>query len=121
MFFFYQIIISFILIFSPIIIFYRIKKNKEDKKRFIEKFSFPTKNKKRGSLIWLHGASVGEIMSIVPLIKYYEKKKSIKQILITSSTLSSSNILKTFKAKSAPISYDTAHLLAKLSCLFYCF
>ncbi len=99
MFFFYQIIISFILILSPIIIFYRIKKNKEDKKRFIEKFSFPTKNKKRGSLIWLHGASVGEIMSIVPLIKYYEKKKSIKQILITSSTLSSSNILKTFNFK----------------------
>ena len=38
-------------------------------------------------------------MSIIPLIKYYEKNKSVKQILITSSTLSSSKILKQFKFK----------------------
>ena len=39
MFFLYQIIISILLIFSPIIIFFRTLKNKEDKKRFKEKFS----------------------------------------------------------------------------------
>ena len=38
-------------------------------------------------------------MSIIPLIKYYEKNKSINQILITSSTLSSSKIIKKFKFK----------------------
>ena len=38
-------------------------------------------------------------MSILPLIKYYEKKKSIKQILITSSTLSSSKIIKKYHFK----------------------
>ena len=43
--------------------------------------------------------SVGEILSVVPLIKYYEKNKNIKQILITSSTLSSSNVIKKFKFK----------------------
>ena len=75
MFFFYQIIVTFILILSPFVIIYRIKKNKEDKIRFIEKFSIPTLNKKKGKLIWIHGASVGEILSIIPVIKYYEKKK----------------------------------------------
>jgi 3-deoxy-D-manno-octulosonic-acid transferase len=31
------------------------------------------------NLIWFHGASVGEIMSIIPIIKKYEKiKKLIK-------------------------------------------
>ena len=99
MFFFYQIIISILLIFSPIIIFFRILKNKEDQKRFKEKFSQIDKKRKKGKLIWFHGASVGEIMSIIPLIKYYEKQTAINQILITSSTLSSSKIIKKFNYK----------------------
>ena len=89
MFLLYQIIIFIILIFSPLIIIIRILKNKEDKKRFIEKFSITSKKRAKGKLIWFHGASVGEILSIVPLIKNYEKNNSIAQILITSSTLSS--------------------------------
>ncbi len=99
MFFIYQIILTILILVSPIIIIYRIIKNKEDKKRFLEKFGFPSRKKNNENLIWFHGASVGEIMSIVPLIKYYEKNKSIKQILITSSTLSSSKILKKYKFK----------------------
>ena len=107
---FYQSIISLLLIFSPIIILFRIFKKKEDINRFIEKFSFHTKKRSGGNLIWFHGASVGEILSVIPLIKYYEKKKTIKQILITSSTLSSSKILKKFKFKKSvhqfyPIDY----------------
>ena len=66
MFIIYQLIISIILIFSPIILLFRIFKNKEDKKRFIEKFSFSKKVKKNGNLIWFHGASVGEILSVIP-------------------------------------------------------
>ena len=95
----YQIFLTIILIFSPLIIFYRILKNKEDKKRFIEKFSFFTQKRFSGKLVWFHGASVGEILSVIPLIKYYDKQKSVKQILVTSSTLSSSKVLKKFKFK----------------------
>ena len=95
----YQTIVTFLILISPLIIIYRILKNKEDKKRFKEKFSLPSIKRTSGNLIWFHGASVGEIMSIVPLIKYYEKKTSIDQILITTSTLSSSKIVKKFKFK----------------------
>ncbi len=97
MFFLYQIIFSIILFVSPVIIIYRILKNKEDKKRFLEKFSFISKNRKKGNLLWFHCASVGEILSIIPLIKNYEKNKQVAQILVTSSTLSSSKILEKFK------------------------
>ena len=99
MFFLYQIILSILLLFSPFIIVYRILKNKENKKRFLEKFGFFSGLRVKGKLIWFHGASVGEIMSIIPLIKKYEDEKSIKQILVTSSTLSSSKIIKQFKFK----------------------
>jgi len=99
MFFLYQIILSLLVLISPILIIFRIYKGKEDKIRFKEKFSIPSKKKSNGKLIWFHGASVGEILSIIPLIENYEKDKLINQILITSSTLSSSKVLKKFKFK----------------------
>ena len=99
MFFLYQIILSFILLISPLLIIFRIYKKKEDKIRFKEKFSIPSKKRYKGKLIWFHGASVGEILSVIPLIENYEKDKSINQILVTSSTLSSSKILKKFRFK----------------------
>ena len=99
MFFLYQIILSLIILISPLLIIFRIYKNKEDKIRFKEKFSIPSKKRFKGKLIWFHGASVGEILSIIPLIENYEKDKSIKQILVTSSTLSSSKVLQKFQFK----------------------
>ena len=99
MFFLYQIILSLLVLISPILIIFRIYKGKEDKIRFREKFSIPSKKRSKGKLIWFHGASVGEILSIIPLIENYEKDKLINQILVTSSTLSSSKVLKKFKFK----------------------
>ena len=99
MFFLYQILLTIIIFISPIILIIRFLKNKEHKKRFIEKFSIPSKKRFSGRLIWFHGASIGEILSIIPLIDKYEKDKSIDQILITSSTLSSSKVLKKFRFK----------------------
>ncbi len=98
-FFIYQFFLSIILLFSPLIVIYRVLKNKEDIFRVREKFCFFSKKRSTGKLIWFHGSSVGEIMSIIPIIKKYENDKSINKILITSSTLSSSNILEKIKFK----------------------
>ena len=98
-FFIYQILLSIILCFSPIIVIIRIIKNKEDKFRFKEKFCFISKKRGTGKLIWFHGSSVGEILSAIPIIKKYENDKFINKILITSSTLSSSKILEKIKFK----------------------
>ena len=99
MFFIYRILVNLILIFSPIIVLVRLLKRKEHPIRFKEKFGFYSKKKLNGKLIWFHGASVGEILSIVPLIEKLENNKKIKQILITSNTLSSSKILSNLKLK----------------------
>ena len=88
-----------VLVFSPLIIIIRILKGKEDKKRFVEKFCFNKKVRNKGNTIWINAASVGELMSIVPLINELEKNNDIHKILVTTSTLSSSKIFKNFKFK----------------------
>ena len=98
-FFFYRILINLIILISPIIILVRIIKNKEDPKRFKEKFCFFSKKKIKKKLLWFHGASVGEILSVIPLIEKFERDKNIHQILITSNTLSSSKIITNLKLK----------------------
>jgi len=99
MFFLYRILTNLIIIFLPLIILYRLLKKKEHILRFKEKLCFFNKNRGSGKLIWFHGSSVGEILSIIPIIEKLENTKSINKILITSSTLSSSNIFKKFKFK----------------------
>ena len=113
MFFLYQILIKKILILSQLIIFFRILKKKEDRKRYKEKFCFPSKRRINGNLIWFHGSSVGELLSILPLVQVLEKNKSINQILITTSTLSSAQIFKKYNLK------KTVHQFFPIDSIFF--
>ena len=99
MLFFYRILINFIVLISPLIIFLRLIKKKENFFRFKEKFCFFSKKRVEGKLIWFHGASVGELLSIFPLLKKLEKNKNFNQILIKSKTLNSSKIKDKIKTK----------------------
>ena len=96
---FYRFFINLILIFSPLIILIRLLKKKENPKRFKEKFCFFSKKRKSGDLIWIHVASIGELISVIPLIYEIENISKIKQILVTSTTVSSSYIFKKYKFK----------------------
>ena len=98
MYFFYNILANLATIISPIIIIYRIVKGKEDLKRVGEKFCIYSK-KKSNKEVWIHAASVGELMSIVPVIRKLEKNKKIKNILLSTSTTSSAKIFNKLKLK----------------------
>ena len=99
MLFLYNIFRIVLFILSPLILFFRLINGKEDPKRFLEKYSISEKKNSEGDLIWFHGSSVGEILSVIPLVEKLEKRKNIKKILITSNTLSSSKVIKKLKLK----------------------
>ena len=84
MLFIYRILINFVFLISPIIIIIRLIKRKESFSRFKEKFCLFSKKRIEGKLIWFHGASVGELQSVVPLLEKYEKNKKIKLIHIST-------------------------------------
>jgi len=91
MYFIYNIFTYLVFLISPLIIFLRILKGKEDPKRFKEKFCIYRNQNSFGS-IWFHAVSVGELMSIIPLLKILDKNKKLNQIIVTSSTISSAKI-----------------------------
>jgi len=80
--------------FAPIYLYFRKIKKKEDSISYKEKLSRIKIIREEGFLIWFHVASVGEAMSILPLVESCVEEKKIDKILITSITLSSGNILK---------------------------
>lgn len=98
MYFFYNIITCLIIITSPFLIIFRILKNKEDPKRVLEKICIYSK-KSINNQIWIHAASVGELMSVIPVLRNFEKDKKINSIILTTTTTSSAKIFKKFKFK----------------------
>ena len=98
MYFWYKFLTYLFYPFAPIYLYLRKLKKKEDPKRYIEKLSNINLKRDNGFLIWIHVASVGEAMSILPLIENCIEEKKIDKILLTSITLSSGKILeKRFK------------------------
>ena len=128
--YFIYIITSYIfVIISPLVIIYRIAIGKENKVRFQERYAIPTAYRNKGKLIWFHCSSVGELISIIPLLEKLELNKNINQILITTTTLSSSKIFTNFNFKKTVHQFfpiDNNFIVKKFldhwkpSCLFLC-
>jgi 3-deoxy-D-manno-octulosonic-acid transferase len=65
----------------------RIKRGKEDPARLAERYGQASVPRPSGPLIWLHGASVGELLAIVPLV---ERLRAMNfAVLVTSGTVTS--------------------------------
>ena len=116
MFFIYEVLGLIFILFSPLIFLIRIILGKENPQRFLEKFCIYSKNPNFKKTIWLHGASVGEILSVIPIIQELEKNKKINKILLSSSTTSSALIFSKYKFKKTTHIYfpiDTNYLTNK--------
>ncbi|QTL06116.1 3-deoxy-D-manno-octulosonic acid transferase [Aquabacter sp. L1I39] len=76
---------------TPAWLGYRVRKGKEDPSRLSERRGFASAERPRGTLVWVHGASVGEIISVMPLVERLVERGF--SCLLTSGTLTSSRIV----------------------------
>lgn len=71
----------------------RQKIGKEHATRFNERLGIYSKERPAGKLYWLHGASVGESVSMLPLIERLLNDDKDLSILVTTGTLTSAEIM----------------------------
>ena len=95
MIFTYRVLTNLLYPLLIIFIFFRKILKKEDTIRYKEKIlisHFKVDRKKNTRLIWFHAASIGEFKSILPIIEELNIKNKNLEFLITTVTLSSSNL-----------------------------
>jgi 3-deoxy-D-manno-octulosonic-acid transferase len=72
---------------APLWLGYRLRQHKEHPERLCERYGRATRARPPGPLVWMHAASVGEMLSIVPLIERLRTEHL--NVLVTSGTLTS--------------------------------
>src|SRR5690606_18498029 len=65
----------------------------EERARFAERLGMTNTPRPRGKLVWLHGASVGETISILPLVEELQNAPNPPHILVTSGTRTSAALM----------------------------
>lgn len=69
----------------------RAARGKEDRARRQERYGFPSAARPQGPLVWFHAASVGETISVVPLIKEIHRRGI--SVVLTSGTTTSARVV----------------------------
>jgi 3-deoxy-D-manno-octulosonic-acid transferase len=78
---------------APSLLRRRAARGKEAPDRLNERLGRPVLPRPEGPLVWLHGVSVGESLSLLPLIAALRVTKPALNILVTSGTVTSAQVL----------------------------
>ena len=86
-----------VAVLYPLVIQGYVKKRKicgkEDVQRFNERVGKPKKERPQGKLFWLHGSSVGESVSMLPLIHKILETYPDSHVMVTTGTVTSADVM----------------------------
>ncbi len=71
----------------------RMARGKEDRQRFAERLGVTGLPRPEAPVVWLHGASVGECLSALPLIAAIRERHPALAVLVTSGTVTSARLM----------------------------
>ena len=79
----------------PLLLRRRARAGKEDPARREERYGKASLPRPEGQLFWLHGASMGELTMLLPLIEHMGQHYPQAHILVTSGTVTSAKLMET--------------------------
>lgn len=78
---------------APVWLQRRAAKGKEEPARLPERFGHSTRERPEGGLVWLHGASVGESLMLLQIVRRLGEERENLSFLITTGTATSAALV----------------------------
>ena len=89
----YRLVLRLLEPLAPRLLDARAKQGKEDPVRVDERLGRTSLSRPDGDLVWLHGVSVGETLSLLPVVERLRQQRPDLTVLVTSGTLTSAQLL----------------------------
>jgi 3-deoxy-D-manno-octulosonic-acid transferase len=86
----YRLLSSALAPLAPALLAHRLRRGKEDPVRLAERYGYSEIQRPPGPLAWIHCASVGELLTVIPLIGRIREKEF--GVLCTSGTVTSAGV-----------------------------
>ena len=89
----YRLVTGLLEPLAPGVLAGRARKGKEDPARIGERLGRASRPRPKGEVVWLHGASVGETLSLLPLVEALAKARPDLHLLVTSGTVTAAQMM----------------------------